>query len=129
MTRDEAVAYITEWLKDEYALNDKDREALQMAISALEQEPCEDAVSREAVLNCFTATKLKKFDFILYAREEIKKLPSVTRQTGKWIYRRGDKYSCSKCGTTTSVDEAGIDEKPMYKFCPYCGADMRGESE
>ena len=45
---------------------------------------------------------------------------------GYWIYRREDKYSCSKCGTTTRVDESGIDEKPMYKFCPYCGADMRG---
>lgn len=47
-------------------------------------------------------------------------------QPGEWIYRRGDKYSCSKCGTTTSVDESGIEEKPMYRFCPYCGADMRG---
>jgi len=49
--------------------------------------PCEDAISRQAVLDCFTATKLKKFDFILYAREEIKKLPPVNPQpkTGHWI--------------------------------------------
>lgn len=47
-----------------------------------------------------------------------------SRLKGHWVYRREDKYSCSKCGTTTSVDEAGIDEKPMYKFCPYCGAEM-----
>jgi len=46
------------------------------------------------------------------------------RPTGHWIYRREDKYSCSKCSNTTRVDESGIDEKPMYKFCPYCGAKM-----
>lgn len=41
-------------------------------------EPCEDCISRQSALDCFTATKLKKFDFILYAREEIKNLPPVT---------------------------------------------------
>lgn len=82
-------------------------------------EPCDDAISREAVLD------------ILYREQEwydiktqIEELPPVTQKSGKWIYRREDKYSCSKCGTTTRVDESGIEEKPMYKFCPYCGAKM-----
>lgn len=35
MTREEAIAYIREWLKDEYALNYKDKEALNKAIEAL----------------------------------------------------------------------------------------------
>ena len=48
-------------------------------------------------------------------------------KTGHWIYVREDKYRCSKCSTTTRVDESGIDEKPMYKFCPYCGAKMESE--
>lgn len=39
---------------------------------------CEDAISRQAALDCLTATELKKFDFILRAREKIKKLPPVT---------------------------------------------------
>ena len=51
----------------------------------LDLTPCDDAISRQAALDCFTATKLKKFDFILYAREEIKKLPSVTQESGEWI--------------------------------------------
>lgn len=38
MTNSEAIAYIREWLKDEYALNNKDREVLNMAAEALEQE-------------------------------------------------------------------------------------------
>ena len=38
MTNSEAIIYIREWLKDEYALNEKDREVLNMAIEALERE-------------------------------------------------------------------------------------------
>lgn len=51
-----------------------------------EVQPSEDCISRQAALDCFTATKLKKFDFILYAREELKKLPSVNPQKAvDWI--------------------------------------------
>jgi len=50
-----------------------------------EQEPCEDCISRQAVLNCLTATGLKKYDFILNARDKIKHLPSVKPQEPKWI--------------------------------------------
>lgn len=45
-----------------------------------ELEPCEDAISRQAALDCLTATGLKKFDFILDARDKIENLPSVTPQ-------------------------------------------------
>jgi len=80
------------------------------------KEPCDDAISRQAALDCFTATKLKKFDFILHAREEIKKLPSVTQmpKTGHWedLHRC---WICSECNQETHVE---------YKFCPYCGAKM-----
>lgn len=35
MNRKEAIKYMTEWLKDEYALNGKDREVLYLAIASL----------------------------------------------------------------------------------------------
>lgn len=38
MNREEVIEYIQEWLKDEYALNGKDRVVLNMAIKALQQE-------------------------------------------------------------------------------------------
>lgn len=103
------------------------------------KEPCDDAVSRQYLIDI--AAKDGAYGYV--SAHDIVTAPSVTQKSdnkyrkeakrwknkwlksqksGKWIYRRGDKYSCSKCGTTTSVDEAGIDEKPMYKFCPYCGA-------
>lgn len=39
-----------------------------------------DCISRQAVLDCLTARGLKKFDFILDARDKIKNLPSVNPQ-------------------------------------------------
>jgi hypothetical protein len=74
-------------------------QAKEMAIKALKQEPCEDAISRQDALDCLTATGLKKFDFILDARDKIKKLPSVTPQpkTGHWIDDCGG-VKCSCCG-------------------------------
>jgi len=66
-------------------------EAINMAIQALEQQPCEVEAEklqqaynkgfedcRQAVLDCLTATGLKKYDFILDARNKIKALPPAT---------------------------------------------------
>ena len=55
---------LAEWLRDYKRLK--------------EQEPCDDCISRQDALDCLTATGLKKFDFILDARDKIKNLPSVT---------------------------------------------------
>lgn len=45
MTREEAYKYGTEWLKDEY-LDSEDRAFITMALEALKQESCEDAISQ-----------------------------------------------------------------------------------
>lgn len=80
-------------------------DALGIAIKALEQQSCGDVISRQAALGCLTATKLKKFDFIFHAREEIKKLPPVTPQQkmgceGCTYEKTGNNstYPCSHCG-------------------------------
>lgn len=93
----------------------------------VEQEPYEDAISRQAAIDCFTATKLKKFDFILYAREEIKKLPSVTpaRKIGRWILTDDDLVYCSEC--EDSYYPRPIDAS--WYYCPHCGAKMEEEED
>lgn len=40
----------------------------------------------------------------------------------EWIWYEEDKYQCKNCGNRTRVDEAM--NKPLYSFCPYCGAKM-----
>lgn len=42
-----------------------------------------------------------------------------------WSYKKGNlPRHCSACG-----HRAGKFKYKTYKFCPWCGADMRGESE
>lgn len=82
MTREEAIHFV-KCLKHNYTINFADMEVFcDMVIKALEQEPCEDAVSRQAVLN----TLDKRFDSIpvgqtteiLLLRKDLRELPSVT---------------------------------------------------
>lgn len=135
--KDEAIKWFT-MLREKF-IGTEYGEYLDIAIEALEQDPCEDAISRQAVLDCLKATNLKKFDFILEARGKIQSLPSVTlaEKVGRWINHRehceinnlipsglGSYFWCSEC-------DCGIDNKEWhrnyYKYCPNCGAKMEVE--
>lgn len=109
----------------------------------LEQQPCEDCISREDALQALCKAVHKNDNTIPclnqrvsclwdktkvqdYAKE-ILKLPSVTpkEKTGHWIddgqYAEGHSehaYRCSKC------DETYIGYTEKYKYCPNCGAKM-----
>lgn len=80
MTREEAIIYFKN-RKRIIGLDDKVQEAEDIAVEALEHEPCKDAVSRQAVLN----TLDKRFDSIpvgqtteiLLLRKDLRELPSV----------------------------------------------------
>jgi len=54
--------------------------------------------------------------------KRIKCLPSIQPAKAKWIWKTGSRYECSECGTQTEVDE--VMQEPVYRACPYCGADM-----
>lgn len=65
--------------------------------------------------------------------QAIQEQPTVEpeRKTGKWIddgtygdYHPHHAWHCSEC------EESVIEiDTPWFKFCPNCGADMRGEQE
>jgi hypothetical protein len=69
---DNAVCYLTS----------EDNELIKSAIEALEQQPCEDAISRQAVLEVIEREQFKGD-----AISEIEKLPPVQPKlkTGHWI--------------------------------------------
>lgn len=109
---------------------DKDqREALKMGIEALKQEPCEDAVSRQAVYviaDTFTDGTVR-----ICMRDSVSELPSVQpiRPKGEWeeYIDRNDyndyeskSYVCSKCHHI---------QLAATNFCSNCGADMRKVEE
>ena len=102
---------------------------------AEKQELCEDAVSRQAVLDIFAdnADAVRPYS---KTWEEVKALPSVNPQpkTGYWIGHRehcenlgvmpsglGAYEWCSNCDCGIDVREWHINN---YNYCPDCGAKM-----
>ena len=128
-----------------YVYDTLDGEEADEIIKALEQEPCEDAISRQQVKSDYA-------DWFGYGYEDnwfykhLSNIPSATPQPkyGKWVKKEYWKplpydtapldydcydekthsekiyiYCCSECGE----DEGEI--KPTDKFCPNCGAKMQ----
>jgi hypothetical protein len=138
MTNDEAINTLknTAWLGSEEQA-EKVSEAVQMAVEALkaqltEKDTTSDCISRQAAIRiasgyCHPANVAK----------ELAKLPSAQpqRMSGKWTYGEDeygiDGYHCDKCGFFVPWDYTHkfIDFIKDYHFCPYCGADMRGEQD
>ena len=98
-------------------------------LKALEQQPCEDCISRQAVKDIICSGVSIDTDADKeYVCELIDKLPSVTpkEKIGKWINKtliykseEGSEYdcytgTCSVCGET----------QECWNYCSGCGARM-----
>ena len=84
------------------------------AIKALEQEPCEDAISKQAVIEILGDYGCTNKEGLLF--KDIQELPPVTPKpkTGHWV-DRWEYNDCSFCGYITRI---------RYNYCPNCGAKM-----
>ena len=155
MTNKEAISYFKRSIAIGNTYDERQHnEALDMAIKALEQEPCEDVISRDELLKaidtwdkfgCDADTKLVPHQghYISYIHYDdvvkcIKGMPSVTPKpkTGYWIENYaidgcGELYShwiCSECGRSVGFNYANIEDVlSKYPYC-HCGAKMT-ESE
>jgi hypothetical protein len=128
MTRDEAIKDIRDNIKPVVG-----GVSLEMAIKALEQQTCEDAVSRQAVLDVIDdidkTTCMNEYHVIVDA---IDKLPSVNPQpkTGHWEWVRYDSnpnignWHCSECNRIVCGAITAANPVYAYKYCPDCGAKM-----
>lgn len=107
--------------------------AYEMAIQALSQEPCNDAVSRQAVLALPRIKIHNEWGNVIKESvdvEDVKQLPSVTQKSGKWIVGRisptklrGEnliEYRCSECDRAIRCTESQL---VNYPYC-HCGAKM-----
>lgn len=110
--------------------DDEYTEAVNMAIKALEQEPCGDAISRQAVLELQyridDSATLSVRDVVNV--EDIEDLPPVTPQPkmGQWIVEAGDRET--GYGGCTMCSECAGEGNTEMDYCPNCGAKMT-ESE
>ena len=111
------------------------------ALPSVQTEPCEDAISRQRLLNDLKELIVVWGKYPVMA-EPIKgigtaigyaaAIPSVTpeRKMGKWILLEecaNAGYYCSECRKRV-VKEGWSGTVKKIKFCPNCGADMRKES-
>ena len=91
----------------------------------ISQEPCEDVISREALLKMQyridDSATLSARDVVNV--EDIKDAPVITpkEKVGHWVLHKessvfGNIYKCSECNITNG--------NKFFKFCPYCGARM-----
>lgn len=104
--------------------------ALMETIEELKQEPCEDCISRSAVLDV-----IKKCHCEEWVKADIgapiEALPSVTPQPkmGRWIKQTlsvkpfgEDTVLCDQCAFMTDKDS-------QYNYCPNCGCKMQEVEE
>jgi len=114
-----------------YETSQEGREALDAVIKILEQEPCGDCVSREAV---FDAIIWDEENGVVDAREiieHIRKLPPATptREHGEWLNAKVGKlfpsndFKCNRCGNILDFDGVNAGRGDA-NFCPNCGAKM-----
>ena len=138
MTREEASKVIKDGLEDmslDFA-DEEQYEALTMAIKELEQEPCDDTISRQAVQD-YIAKYLSQYlyddvrEAVEVIDEYIGDLPPVNpTKTGHWINTglEGEideqivrAFSCSECGAI-SIFRIGYKGLINSDLCPNCGA-------
>ena len=129
--------------EEETPMTDKDKLLLEVNkavcnnIKDLEQEPCGDAISRQAALEKIHWLGLDN-DTTIKCDLAIRALSPVNTQeptTGHWEWVQYDynpqlgNWYCSecKCVVVECVDKNEKGGIPLYKYCPQCGAKIESE--
>ena len=145
MTKEETIKIIKQF-RDRQGNSSDDIEAFDMAIKALETQPCEDCISRADILDAIETwdkfginaeQKLIRWQdhYVPYVhlddvRNAIANMPSVTptRPKGKLIDILDEKTELTETHhTECSICGAYCWEE--FKYCPNCGAEMEIENE
>lgn len=110
-------------------------------------ESMSDLIDRQAVIDALEkwfngVFGIKESDGTATIFKRIRELPPKEPKKGKWELKEDilswegtfDGYFCSECGKGFLNDlccnngDDWVDVKKDFKFCPFCGADMRGET-
>ena len=112
-----------EWLNA-----DVHREAFDMAIKALEQQPCGDCISRAEAIRIASGYCAPQ-----NIAKDLRELPSVTPQpkTGRWLDKEVnsdkviDEWQSARCNVCDKYHTTPyMYYFSHYNYCPYCGVRM-----
>ena len=90
----------------------------------------EDLIKRSDAIKA-----LYKYSFVSkdVIEREIKAIPSADRPQGEWkpfdLTWGRSIYACSVCEEAIAVPCGWSDGKPIYDYCPMCGARMKGADD
>lgn len=128
MNREEAIRTVEGCLTDYFPMEDYGK--VEEIIKALEEKPCIDVVSRQAVLNTLDfADKALDEDRTVETYKELliacyKDLPSIahTQKLGRWIFvdKAHEHARCSEC----SYGNIDLLDGKSHNYCPNCGSLM-----
>lgn len=127
MTRKETKARFKSWCQQEIGnhCSDEDYAVFNNIMALLEQEPCEDCVSRQAVVQWLENATDDSIEHAIDSNLEFIPLVTHTRKKGRWT--NGNPI-CPCCGEDKFKNlEADIWADWQPKYCPNCGAEMEGE--
>ena len=141
MNNAEAVNWLINIIADIGKAEHKDLWHYEQALTEIKEmleypEPCEDAVSREALRKAMHHrafetdgdTMWQSGYWVRYRAVEqvIKESPSVTpkQKTGKWIIKDDTERFIAQCNCCRYIE----DSRRIKNYCPNCGADMRGDT-
>ena len=137
MTNEEAIEILRGAIKHPNTEDGYLGQAITMAVKSLEAQLCEDCISRQMAIEAMGEQPLNWTNSSREIAEEmmwedhvkaLKELPSVTpaRARGKWLLWTDDRKDYAKCSCCDYGEEGEVLWKDTTKFCPNCGADMRG---
>lgn len=89
-----------------------------------------DGVSRETIIgyiDYLKITGLGKTKTLDYLRKYVMSLPA-DRPQGKWFKDDEGTFICSACGSGYK-DQPTLMGKPLFEWCPLCGARMKGADD
>ena len=130
MTREEAIIckIYLEDLDKHHTCNE-----YKLLMGLLEQEPCNDCISRQDAVNACRNGWGYDDETIEHIVGNILGLPPVTpaEKVGRWEYVQYDgnpnigNWHCSECRYIVNYEPTyNWEKKPYHKFCPMCGAKM-----
>ena len=117
MTREEALRRVKGYLTD--IIPAEDYSEVEKILKALEPETCDDAISRQYLLDCV----VDKVTMPYVPVSKIENAPSVTPQQkmGHWIRVDKNKLRCSECEIIHLIAQY---PNGKIDWCPNCGTRM-----